>query len=239
MIQIPVDKKAITSKLYFVNKFTWLDVHDQERFQGHPKEGRVYRGEYNSNTKNYGLLVDDNNMLIMDTLVVQGDRERYNFNSEIVELTKDNILSFNILEEDLDNIIKWTEKPAKAPQPHQLPMLVLSQAMKQQEQEESEAAHLAVNTLMELYDVNETQFYILIELAQFLTEKAAEDIDDPTYELSVGPYGLSQNLAKALTHLKTYSSTDRRKNQNIEDLKQALSGIITEWTRKLYLKEID
>lgn len=95
----------------YVKTFEWLDSKLAEEFNGHPQEGRVYRGLKNKELNTYRLKIDeelggDLQGLQLDILV--GTFK--NWICDIEELDEEKLASYDVEAEDFLKIQKWIDK---------------------------------------------------------------------------------------------------------------------------------
>lgn len=220
----------IEIKYLFVKKWDWSDSFTSDQFAGHPHKDRVYRAKFNDKSGVYKILIDDTFIAFSKEDFPVGD---------LIEITLDNLLDFQFHEEDLDKLNTWIEsdnKDIKAEYeqpPIQQGLTKLRKAMDNQEQQEEAAAGRALDVMMELYMTNTLQFEILLELASILVSENVNSMSDPAYGMTLdAKHGLGINVSRAVRALGKYSSSDRRNNERVEDLYDAVVGVVTEIERK-------
>lgn len=225
----------IEIKYLFIRKWVWSDSMMIEEFQGHPRTGRVYRAIFNDKTGNYKVLIGETFLAF----------NKEDLTEDLVEITLNNLLDFQFHEEDLDLLNSWIESDnkdikAEYEPPIQQGLTKLRKAMDNQEQEEANAAGRAVDALMELYMTNTLQFEILLELATILVSENVNSMSDPAYGMTIHKTrGLGINIARSVRALGKYASDDRRTNERVEDLYDAIVGVVTELERKISNNLID
>lgn len=245
---IPEVVENLEFRYLYVKFFKWQDSFMNETVQGEPQTGRVYRSLWNTQTKNHKIIISDGhrvNSLVIDNLTNSNPESAYL--SDIHELTVDNILNFKIEERDLDKLNKWIETKNEDILRHQKPMedptqglVKLQEAIYNQDQEEFKAMDRASSAMLELFHANRTQFEIVVKLAEYLKSESLESGNDLAYYLTLHPQnGKGINIARALRALDTYVSDNRRTNESVSDLYNAMGGIVVEMERKLSNNLID
>lgn len=220
----------IQIKYVYIKNFTWLHPVEKELYAGHPIPGKVYRAIFNKNTGNWKLLIpNSNNALLFNKLVNVNE----GFESEMVELTAKNLLDFHIEESDLDEIIKWSKnKNSDVKGVYEEPLASLNRAMNNRNEEEEQASARAFDTIMTLWHVNPIKFDIILSIADRLVEEECSSHEDPANFLSLHPTdGRGVNISKAIRALDTYVCDNRKINNDIEDLYDAVSGCVQEIER--------
>src|SRR5690606_8843885 len=110
-----IDTPSNTKIVYlFVNDFQWTVPLNKEASVGHPKSGRVYRAIKNVDTESYRVMytIDKNFQGVLIDKLDNDDRAA-GYLSDIHEITKSNVLDFDILEEDLTEFVRWLETENK------------------------------------------------------------------------------------------------------------------------------
>jgi len=231
----------VSVKYLFVKHWSWTDPLDKEKYQGAPVQGRVYRAVYNSKTNSYRFIITENPMngLLMPDL--NSSNEMNGYTSEIVALTKNNLLDQNIKEEDLDKLTRWMEDQNKdifttQPQlPENFPMIILeslNSAEHQREMEEANRMAYAMEALSDLDSVNSIQFEIIIELIEYLYQQNLLNHEGDDIALDA-KLGIGVNISRTLDTLKRYAGKNRRTNEDPEDLLNAISHLVTERERRI------
>lgn len=215
----------------YIDKFKWSSIDHQVSYEGHPKEGRVYKSFYNENDKTYTIsLIGDRGILIQD---LNGDPDNYCYSSKIQILTKENILDLQIQDEDLDKMIRDME-PQQQP-----PINNLMIAIQRQENEERAFIQDFIDKVTQLYTVNSIQAEVVLDIVDSLFNYNLSKNDDSAGRLELDKNrGLSINIGAAYRALDSYSSEDRRMGEHHEDLITASMAIIREAERRI-LNDLD
>lgn len=221
----------------FVNKFHWSDAGMTDEFDGHPREGLVYRSIYNEDTKLRDVEIFPGKNIVIQSSQLEG--EEFNYNSDLVPLNRENILLYPVKEEDLTKILIWDEngnrdmldKFERSRTQSVPPILV--QAMIEQEQEEMQVLQDALDSMAEVHNLNFLHVPIITELCVYLKAESLMTEDDPAHFLEIDENkGLSINIGRTMRALKHYASDDRRTNERREDLFEAMLGIMAELYRR-------
>lgn len=226
----------VSIKYLFIKKFSWNETWDKERFQGHPREGEVYRSIYNPKTNNNKLII--NPPPGGDSLLLEDFKNTYE--GEIIEITPQTLLECNLPEGNLDKLIQWLEsenKDLKDLYQQPAPLQILQQAMSSQEYDEQQALNRAINILAELYNINGEVFDIVLALAEGMIQYTIERESDPTNFLMMGERGAAINIREAVIHLNRYVGPDRRTDLDKNDLYESIKYIIQEIERIKLNKE--
>ena len=97
------------TKYLYVKSFSWASTIDQQEYRGHLKPKTVYPAVYDSEANLYYVKFDERGgipvSLVVPSLTLTNSDAIYNFNCELVEITRDNILDFDLPEEQLDNML--------------------------------------------------------------------------------------------------------------------------------------
>lgn len=211
----------IQIKYILVKKFSYLHPDIAEAFAGNPIQGKVYRSVYNINTKHHRLLLPDG--VVMGFNVLIGESSDAVF--ELIEITKDNILDFNLSEEDLDVFLLPNTDIFFEPKQ------MIQNALSQRQDDEVDFANRASNTILNLWSINPDKAEILLTIAHCLTELELSSHEDAANSLRYSDKGLGINIAEALRALTRYSSDDRKTNEDTADLMVALEAIVVEMER--------
>ena len=221
-------KTDIELKYIFINKFDYRDPLESESFNAHPRVGHIYHSAFNVHTKHHRLILPDGVLMGFNSL--KGDSGSAEF--DMVEITLNNILDFNIKEEDLEVFLRPDDFG------HHQPMIIieglkqLQEAMVRTEDEEVGFAHVASESIMDLWRANPVKAEILVTLADYLTETDLDSYSDPGGYLRLHPTkGMAVNIVQALRALDTYASDDVRISEDESDLLIALEAIVTEYER--------
>lgn len=113
MAQIIDTKENIRLIYLYIKSFKWLLDIDREMANGHPQEGRLYRGAENTSTHTYRIYYefDDKNKQVLGIFLPRLRSEDTSgiYTADVIELTLSNILDLNISDQDLDNLLHWLE----------------------------------------------------------------------------------------------------------------------------------
>lgn len=224
----------------FVNKFKWFDTGMTDDFDGHPREGAVYRSIYNADTKLRDVEIFPGKNIVIQSIQLEG--EEFNYNSDLIPLNRENILLYPVKEEDLSKILIWDEngnrdmldkfeRSRSGPQIDVVPVIV--QAMMQQEEEEMQTLQDALDSMAEVHNLNFLHVPIITELCEYLKTESLMTEDDPAHFLEIDEKkGLSINIGRTMRALKQYAGDNRRTNESREDLFEAMLGIMAELYRR-------
>lgn len=255
LIDTPTNTKII---YLYVKDFQWTIPINKESNVGHPKSGRVYRGIINTDTESYRLMyrVGD---AIQGTLLPQLDSqdEANGYLSDIREITINNILDFDILEEDLTELLRWLETDNKElkdkikgffdkqqPNPSfSLPPFLTKKSMPEMVVEilRSRDPELAsiVSTVNELR-VSDPHIFDAVGafINHLLSHPEAETSIDSRWIRFDKNLGAGANLSAALSKLSVYGSNNRRTGFSEHDLVGAIRDLLLEEYRwKLHENE--
>lgn len=252
LIDTPTNTKII---YLFVKDFQWTIPINKESNVGHPKPGRVYRGVKNTDTESYRLMyrVGD---AIQGTLLplLDSHDEANGYLSDIREITIDNILDFDILEEDLTEFLRWLETDNKElkekmkgffdkQQPNALPPFLQKKTMPEMVVEilRSRDPELAsiVSTVNELR-ISDPHIFAAVGafINHLLAHPEAETSIDSRWIRFDKNLGAGANLSAALSKLSVYGSSNRRTSFSEHDLVGAIRDLLLEEYRwKLHENE--
>ncbi len=220
---------------FFINKFKWSDPTEHERYGGHPKEGRLYRGWKNIETNSYRIAPDKATPFFLEKLLQSTDETGYTSNISV--LSKDNILDLPLVEEDLDSLIKWMESGNsdlkqlyfgnQMQAPPQI-IAIIQNAMKPND----DTFQGFMESAEELQSLDPLAFDIIWGLMDHLLlemHNAEESIDADW--LAKGPNGSPINCSNALKCINRYAGDNRGINNDPQDLYKAMSHITNELIR--------
>lgn len=235
-ISIRDNPQDVVVKYLVCKRWSYHDLADNEKFQGEPRQGSVYRAAYNTKTNSYRLILNENpiNALLIDSLI---STESQQGSYELAELTKYNILDFDLKESELDKIINWKHKnntdlyPTDLPQDN-LVVINFQAALAQHQHEEAERFAWMTEEMDNLDQVNSLHFEILVELAAYLTEFNLLRHEDPLDLALDEDMGKGVNVSRAQSYLKKYVGKDRKTNDEREDIITAIYHLITELERR-------
>jgi hypothetical protein len=230
-------KENTEFKYFFINKFEWVNPMDHGHNAGHPKEKKVYRGWHNKDTNSYRLAPSLNQAFWLESLVDSTGRTGYK--SDIVLVSKENILDLNLSEEDLDNLIIWIETDNKDLKDvvfgsyHQAPPAIIAMIKSGLPNEEDDTFQGFVESSEELKALDPMAFDIVwgfIDHLLLQMHEIPEGSVDADW-LSKGPEGAAINISESLKCLNRYIGDNRRINRDAEDLYKAMSHITNEIMR--------
>lgn len=232
-----------TFQFLYVRHFAWNFPTDNERNVGHPKKGRLYRGIYNTDTKTYRLFYeigDETTGIYIPKLVeTNSDIEIGNtYTSDIVVLTRKNILDCDITPEDLDALVGWIQskneylkkitnlEPKKTENPQPTPQQNMATMMAQRENQEFMEL---CKTLAKLKTHDPILYDGIDNLIDFFVN------NEPTggWIGTSKVLGPGKNVGDAITHLEVYGGDDRRRNLARLDLLIAIRFLVTELMRNI------
>ncbi len=225
----------------YVEEFTWSQQIYNSMYEGHPKEGGVYRAAYNPESGWHFVIISEASpvkAIVIPSLVSENGID---WVGKIVNLTKENIINYNLKEEQLDEIIKWMDSNSEDIFKPQIPapLQALQRAMDDQQQEDQAFLLHAIGVLEQLQLHNVINLDIIVEISEQLISDSLRSMDSPVSKLKLDKNnGLGANIADALTHITNYTSEDRRTNQDPDDLDRAIIALIRERERRI-LNELD
>jgi hypothetical protein len=239
---IQSDIKDFEVKYVFIKSFEWNSAEDRVRFNGHPHQSEVYRMIHHNQSKTDSIIISVNNQvdaLTFDKLVDKEPDKVYT--SEILEITLENILDFDLSTKELDKLLEWMDSKNEdllrklnpnhnqnlLPQPI---ITALAESMIDKFQEDTEDMNHAQMVMGDLLSLNSHQFYIILEIVQALIDYNLGD-EDPSKFLLMGDKGLAINMADAMRSLAQYSSGPKMGEER-EQLLGAVLAIATELERR-------
>ena len=222
----------------YVKDFKWLDQYTAEHFGGHLKNKRVYRAIYNKDIDSYRVLYTiegRHNAVNLPSLITKSGAM---YTSNIVLIDKQNIVDFDISEEDLDQIIKWDDhKDLKkiiderrvVSQDQQEPEFIqeLFKMVKQDELKEY------MERSRELFQINPIMHDVLLDVITYLTGHTDMSIESLNLTMDDN-FGPGINIGKTYEALGRYTSENKRVNFNPDDLLDGMEGLLTEYTRAAF-----
>jgi len=237
-INIPDRIEDLEIKYIFIKKWRWVDIEARESYQGHPEEGRVYRVAHHKKTKSFRFVIPGHDLMLIDSLTNTDERRGYVCDCELVE--KRNLLTLNFKEEDLDKILNWTEIKNQDLFQQPIPLGEFMSNINNLHQQMETADRMAYLTeaITRLDSVNSIQVEVVIELIEHLYEKNLEaplNLEDISMDKK---NGLGVNISRTQDALKRYAGTDRRTNEDSNDLYEAMGHLVVESERRL-LNELD
>lgn len=214
-------------KYLLVKKFSYHDPQEAESMSGHPLPGRIYRSVYNVNTKHHRLLLPDG--VVMGFNQLTGTSEAASF--ELVEITLENILDHDIVEEDFAIFHHPNDDIFFEPKVEIIGLEALQQKIGESMHQEIDFSQRASHAVLSLYQANPAKAEILVELAEYLNDKDLEASTDISNWMRYHHKGSFVNIAKALTALDRYTGENKRTNEAANDLFEALEAIVVELER--------
>lgn len=238
----------------YVKEFEWTFPEGKENNVGHPKKNKVYRAAYNSDTNSYRLFYEFDKKftaLFLPTLTAVNNETFFDtptYTSEIVELSRHNVLEHLISEEDLDDWLKWIEEDnASIKQMMGLdnnqsqgkqPQIVTAQDVVRAVQKNQENQELTqfLSRLEHLREINPPLFEALTNLVEFLVGPPdGPELDTMVETDWIGfskTLGAGKNLSDALKQLSRYGGESRRTNLMERDLFGAIRSLLAEQARR-------
>lgn len=221
----PTDTKI---KYVFIKDFKWNPMLADP----YPMNGRVYPSVFNVHSEQYTLLLPDHTMLTVKSLIEVNDK----YESNLIELSRENILDFDIKEEDLDLINEEIKQEVPVVEQG---LIKLRDAMHQHDQDEATAADQTFYVMMNLWKANALKHQIVLDIAEHLTTTDLESYADPANYLRLHETkGLGLNIAQALRSLDRYAGDDRKTSEDLPDLFNAVEAIVVELERR-YSNELE
>lgn len=218
----------------YVESFKWASHADVEEFHGHPKPKHVYRCMHNKDTNGYRLLYSVDNgtgkAVIIDS--IDNSDIEHGFVCKMHPITRDNILNFDINEEDLDALLHWVEtdnsdlknimKPKKQIEEPTITML-------------DEEAGDFFATSLELRNIDPLLFDAIHELMIAICDEKPDDSSIDTTWINLSPrFGTGANISKALEYISRYAGENRRTNLSKEDLFEAIKCLLNEYNQRQF-----
>lgn len=239
------DNPSNTTLMYvYVRRFKWFNGVDNEQLEGHPIEKKLYRAAYNNDTKSYRIYYKSNvnnkdTCIVIPSLASVPD----GYDSDIVQVTLENILELDMPEACLNDFIKWAESKnedlkrvaglEKKQEPPSFLPVVISEPIQNmfsdmtREEEIEEFIMCASKT----HDMFPALFDAIHDLIHYINQtNEGDSLDSMTISLSQ-THGAGYNVGKALDSLSTYMSDDRRVNLHHEDLLKAIYNLLNEQSR--------
>lgn len=213
-------------KHIYIKKFKYNNPEIAESMCGHPISNRVYKSIFNINTKHHRLLLPDGVVMGFDVLNGSNPDAEY----DLIEITLDNILDFDIQETDLDLMLKEDQSPTF----EIIGLEKLQEALNQQGMDEVDFSQRASEAVLGLFHANPLKAEILVDLANYLSDADLDSYEDIANHIRHHPTsGKGLNIAQALRALDSYNDDSRRTGEDMEDLFVALEAIVTEMERKI------
>jgi len=203
----------------YIKKFEFLDPYLQAQTDGHPLAGRVYRSVYNENTTHYRI--DLPTFMPMSFNKLTGMNEQADF--EIVPITPENILDFDIREEDLDLMLKDEVVPSTE---IDTVLTILQEYANESVKDADDFSDRASKAVLNLWHLNSRKAEILVRIAEMLGEHEIESQHDISYWLRFTDGGMAFNIGEALRELDYYAD-----EEDGESLYEAIKHICTELER--------
>lgn len=225
MSVIPEKVKDVEIKYVFVKSFQFFNPAEAEALSGHPRVGSVYRSVQNLHTKHHRLLLPDGVIMGFNQLVGESGGASF----ELAEINIDNILDYDIAEEDLQIFLHPNDDIFE--QPPTIMIEGLQQQLEQSIEDEVDFSSRASDVVLSLFEINPVKAEVLIKVASFLLDSEMQSHEDAAYNLKLSSKGLGLNIGAALIHLDRYSSEDRRTSECEEDLLEAIGAIVLEMER--------
>jgi hypothetical protein len=232
-------------KYFYCHKFKWLNPLDNEIRAGHPKEKTIYRGWYNTETKSYKLITNPGNAIFLESLKEDDGNFLFGFTCDFEEVTKSNILKFkDITEDNLQDMIQWLEINnmdlkerlgfTQREQPIPIVAIINSMNNDQEQVRYQNAFQGFMESGEELLNINPVAFEKIWSLIDKVLDETYSEDPMESYQLKMSTQGLGININDAYKALSKYTSTDRRTNENPDDLYEAMAHILTELIRRDY-----
>lgn len=220
-----IEEKLRFTTLY-VHDFQWLNQTDNEKWQGHPRPGRVYPGWCNPNTGNYHLWVPGTGVLLVENLFNKAIW--YGFSFEISEVNLDNILDFDITLEDLEEMGGLLESNYEKVRNFVYPKQEINMPSIDIINMKNSQLPLAPIDIIRM--ASPETYEVIMDVIDHI----AQTPPDPTTDwLKLSSHGTGANIQTVLQNLAEYTSDDRRIGGNPENLFNAIEALIIELTRCL------
>ncbi len=226
----------------FVNKFDWgTNQQSKENSLGHPKPQRLYRALHNIEVDRYLIVHTVTKEDLQATYIenLQNTDESIGYTADISRVSLENILDFNILEEDLDALLKWVETDDRElkgamgwikPTSKAIPVIGPSRMTDLPEVDEQYIQFIDLGGM--LNDKDPVLFGTVIDLLSFLLESKDDSIIDTTWVKYDKKHGAGANISAAVQKLSKYMSADKKVNMEVEDLMGAIKDLLTERMRR-------
>ena len=231
------NENNITFSPVFVKKFSWHDPIDNEKFEGHPMVGRVYRVAYNKDTKSYRVFYQDKTGRNVGIYLPELERSGEGYESSISIITRKNILDFEFTEEDLGKVEGWLSTDhadLKASMGfYGSPIKDISELLSSMttEREDPDTITEFLSNSKRLYSMYPLMFEALnMVISHIDSYDTGESLDGIALTFSK-EHGAGYNVGKALECLGTYMSDDKRISLAEEDLLNAIVNLLNEETR--------
>lgn len=219
-------------KYLYVEEFDLKAQQYEPMFHGMQK-GRVYRGV---DTGRYTVLIADE--LNRNAVAVEQVQDSEVYSLKLGEIGRENIIKFNILEEDLDKIIIWMENNNEDLNPQPAPMLQLQRAMEQQEEDDAHFLKYLSGNLEELMNFNAIQVTVVNDVVLLLLEESTRALESAANRIQLSEHGLGANIAEALQAIEDYTSKSGPNEARSALLDQAIIALIRERERRI-LNDLD
>ncbi len=246
------DNSKNTEFLYlYVDEFQWLSHMDTEAFSGHPKPKSVYRAIFNKDTRGYRIIYGTTNgnpqAIVLKNLA--NKNKGVGYLSNMVILTRDNILNFDISDEDLDKMVFWIDtenkdlddimKKSKHPTvlgdnldntnlPPLTPMDIIpliTNNTRRVDGELSDFLSLAQN----FQDKDPFLFDAIHDLMNYISDDRVNDVSFLNFSKN---FASGANVSAAFQALTRYAGDNRRTNLDEQDLLQAIKHLLNEYTQR-------
>lgn len=237
----------------YVNSFQWSNPVDIESAVGHPKPGQVYRAILNTDTKSYRLFYDVEGDLrgayLSHLISPQGeDPNEIAYTSDIIEITKQNILGLKLNDSQLAEMLKWIKEDNESirefmnlPPPNENGQrdpgasLNADQVLEHINNAKDQAEFAELGTyLATLMKGDPVMFSALSEFIYSVGDKDERSAIDTSWPSFSPVLGAGKNISKALEAIARYGGDDRRINLDPEDLTLAMNCLLDELTRRQY-----
>ncbi len=244
MVDNRIDTPSNTKIVYiYVNSFEWESEEHNEVNLGNPKSKRLYRGVFNNDTKTYRLIFlreDSFDGLFIPKLKAQA----YNYSIDATEITLDNILSVDLNDGDIEQLLMWTAKDGNKTLWDKIweddPSVnknAVKNAITKQLRKVDPLMLDFVNIVSNLKATHPLMFDAVARLHRYLlyNQDGSTMMDspvDPSWIKMSIDHGAGANLSEALQKLARYGGTDRRENLLEEDLLGAIKDLMTELVRR-------
>lgn len=244
------DNSKNTEFLYlYVDEFQWLSHIDTEAFSGHPKAKSVYRAILNKDTNGYRIIykiTGGNPQAIVLKNIVNKNRG-LGYLSQMAVLSRENILSFDVSDEDLDKLDFWINSENKD----------LDDIMKKSKHPtviNDENSNISLTPMDSMTLVTNNMRKIDGELSAFMILAQDFQIRDPflfdafhdlmnhlsdnnsandTSWLNYSKnFASGANVSAALQALTKYASENRRTNLDEQDLLHAIKHLLNEYSQR-------
>jgi hypothetical protein len=223
------NEKNVEFLYAYVKDFKWHNNLDNEQFHGHPMKGHIYRLMHNKDTKSYRLFYDSVNGGMIAIMLPSLTDVEDGYRAKLVPISKKNIVSLDLSEDNLEVLVKWLENDNKDLKKF-MGFGEEKNKLVRISSKEKEVADFVMSA-SEMYQREPVVFEALQDLLVFITERGDEDSME-SIDLSFSKeHGAGINISKSFNLLARYIGEDKRKSFMSEDLLEAIYTLLNEHAR--------